>query len=82
VTITEFDPNRRVVYQAEGSAGLIRHEFAVGQAEGATKLTKSFDMVNGKFPFNLFYPIVAKPFILPGALKGDLERIKAKLEGS
>jgi hypothetical protein len=44
-------------------------------------VTKSFDMVRGKFPFTIFFPLVAKPFILPGALAGDLERIKAKLEG-
>ena len=34
-----------------------------------------------RLPFMLFVPIVTT-FIAPGAIKSDLERIKAKAEGS
>jgi hypothetical protein len=45
------------------------------------QLTKGLDIVSAGFPFVLFQPIVTT-FIAPGALKSDLERIKAKVEGS
>lgn len=81
LTITEFAENQRVVYEAEGNAGKLRHWFAVKQAEGGAELTKGLDVVSTKFPFTLFAPIVTT-FIAPGGLRGDLQRIKAKLEGS
>jgi len=38
-------------------------------------------VVKAGFPFVLFLPM-ARAFILPGALSADLQRIKAKVEGS
>jgi uncharacterized protein YndB with AHSA1/START domain len=81
LTVTEYVPNQRVVFEVEGNVGRIRHAFELAPADGGTQVTKSFDMVEGKFPFSFFFPIVAKPFVLPGALEGDLQRIKAKVEG-
>ena len=81
VTITEYVPNQRVSYESQGKAGHIRHSFEVKTADGGVQLTKSFDVIKAGFPFVIFQPIV-KAFILPGAMKSDLERIKAKVEGS
>jgi uncharacterized protein YndB with AHSA1/START domain len=80
VTITEYVPNQKVVYEAAGNAGVIRHTFEVAAADGGTRLAKSFEAAQAKFPFALFLPI-AQAFIVPGGLQGDLDRIKAKLEG-
>ena len=82
VTITEHVPGRRIVFEADGKVGLVRHTFEIAPSDGSVQVTKSFDMVKGKFPFTIMYPLVAKRFYWPGALKGDLERIKAKVEAS
>jgi hypothetical protein len=81
VTITDYVPNQRVVYESQGQAGHIRHTLEVAPAASGVQLTKSFEVVKAGFPFVIFQPIV-KAFILPGALKADLERIKAKVEAS
>lgn len=81
VTITEYVPNQRVVYESQGKAGHIRHSIDIAPSGSGVQVTKSFDVVKAGFPFVIFQPIV-KTFILPGALKSDLERIKAKVEGS
>ena len=81
VAITEYVPNQRVVYESRGKAGLIRHSFELKPADGGVQVTKSFDVVKAGFPFVLFLPM-ARAFILPGALSADLQRIKAKVEGS
>jgi hypothetical protein len=69
------------VYESQGKAGHIRHSFEIAPSGSGVQVTKSFDVLKAGFPFVLFQPIV-KTFILPGALKSDLERIKAKVEGS
>lgn len=79
VTITEYVPNERVVYESEGNAGLMRHWFDISRADGGSELTKGFEAAKPKFPFSLLAPILTA-FVLPGNLRGDLERIKAKLE--
>ena len=81
VTITEYKPNERVVYESQGKAGLLRHSFDVTPAGSGVQLTKGTEVVKPGFPFVIFAPIV-KAFVMPGAIKSDLERIKAKLEGS
>ena len=82
VTIKEYAPNRRIVYESQGKAGLIRHSFDIEPSDGGgVQVTKRFEAVQAKLPFALFLPMVSM-FVLPGALKGDLERIKAKVEGS
>ena len=81
VTITEYVPNQRVVYESQGKAGHIRHSFDIKPADGGVQVTKGFEALKAKPPFSLLLPIVAA-FVLPGALKSDLKRIKTKLEGS
>ena len=79
VTITEFVPNERVVYESEGKAGLIRHSFALAASGDGVEVTKTFDPVKTKMPFTIFAPL-AQLFSVPGSLKGDLERIKGRVE--
>ena len=79
VTITEYAPNERVVYESEGNAGIMRHSFELSSADGGTRVTKSFEPVQSKFPFKLFSPL-AMIFSVPGGLRGDLQRIKERLE--
>jgi uncharacterized protein YndB with AHSA1/START domain len=81
VTITEYVPNERVVYESEGKAGLVRHSFVIAPGDGGVQLTKTFDAVKPKFPLNVLAPIV-NGFIQPGALKSDLARIKQRVEQS
>jgi uncharacterized protein YndB with AHSA1/START domain len=81
ITITEYVPNQRVAYESQGKAGLLRHSFEIAPSGSGVQLTKSADVLKAGFPFVIFQPIV-KAFVMPGALKSDLGRIKAKLEGS
>ena len=80
VTITDYVPNQRVVYESSGSAGDIRHSLSFTPAGSGVQVTKGMEVVQAKFPFSLFAPIVTA-FITPRGLARDLERIKAKLEG-
>jgi uncharacterized protein YndB with AHSA1/START domain len=81
VRITEYVPNQRVVYESEGKGGLMRHAFQVTASGGGVQLAKSFEPLKPKFPFVLLMPIAMRMEV-PKGLAGDLERIKAKLEGS
>ena len=81
VTITEYVADRHIVYESEGNAGTIRHSFDLAPADGGVQVTKGFDVVQAKFPFSIFAPVV-KAFITPGELQGDLERIKKKIEAA
>ena len=81
VTITEYAPNRRVVYESQGKAGTLRHWFEITPSGSGVEVQKGFDIVKAGFPFVIFAPVV-KTFVAPGALKSDLGRIKAKVEGS
>ncbi len=81
VTITEFVPNERVVYESEGNVGVIRHSFELSGSGEGVELMKTFDPVSTKMPFTILSPI-AKLLSVPGTLRGDLKRIKEKLEAS
>lgn len=81
VTITEYVPNQKVVYESQGKAGLLRHSFEIAPSGNGVEVKKGFDVVKAGFPFVLFRPVVTT-FIAPGALRSDLERIRGKLEGS
>jgi uncharacterized protein YndB with AHSA1/START domain len=81
VTVTEYTPPRRVVFESKGKAGHLRHWFDIVPAAEGVEVEKGFDILDARFPFALFKPIVTN-FIAPGALKSDLERIKARVEGT
>jgi len=79
VTITEYTPNRRVVYESQGKAGHLRHWFEITPSGAGVEVEKGLEVVKAGFPFVIFRPFVTT-FISPGALKRDLERIKTKVE--
>jgi len=81
VKITEYVPNQKLAYEADGNAGLIRHTFEIAPSGEGVQVTKTFEALKPKFPLNVLKPVVYG-FIQPGALKSDLARIKAKLETS
>ena len=80
VTITEFVPDSKIVFEADGDTGKFRH-FLVLQEEGeGTRFTKGFETLQSRFPFSLIAPVLG-PLLFPRAIDGDLKRIKANLEG-
>ena len=81
VTITEYVPNQRIVFESQGKAGVLRHTIEIAPSGDGVAVTKGYEIVKAAFPFMLFVPIVTT-FVAPGAIKSDLERIKAKMEGS
>ena len=80
ITITEFSPSRHVVYQSDGKAGLMQHTFDIEPADGGVRVTKTFQPLKAKMPFALFAPLAIR-MVVPNSIQGDLERIKAHLEG-
>ncbi len=81
VTITEYVPSRRVVYESQGKAGQLRHWFEITPSGSGVEVEKGFDVIKAGFPFAILKPIVTT-FLAPGALKADLQRIKEKVESN
>lgn len=81
VTITEFVPNQKIVYESMTKEGQFRHWVELKPADGAVELTKGAQVLKMNFPLNVLFAIIG-PFVLPSGLNRDLKRIKAKLEGS
>jgi uncharacterized membrane protein len=81
VTITEFRSGERITYEVQGKAGHFRHWIQLSPADGGVEVTKGLEVVKANFPYNMLFPVMA-PFVVPSGLSGDLERIKAKVEGS
>lgn len=79
LTITEYTPNTRLVVEANGNAGLIRHSFDLMPSDSGVQVTKGCDIVQPKFPLSVLQPVL-RAFVLPGALSGDLRRIKERVE--
>jgi len=80
VTLTELVPNSKLVYEAEDDTGRFRHHFVLEEDGGSTRLTKGMEPLRFSLLFKILSP-VALTFMVPRGLNGDLQRIKAKLEG-
>lgn len=80
ITITEFAPGERVVYECEGNGGLIRHWVALRQEGDGTTVVKGIEPVKLRFPFNALFPVLNLTGAIGRGLDGDLQRIKARLE--
>ncbi len=80
VTVTEFAPNSKVVYESQDDTGHFRHYFVLLEEGGATRVTKGVEPLKMAPMFRILSPI-ANAFLVPRGLEGDLKRIKAKLEG-
>lgn len=80
VTISEFVPNSKIVYEADDDTGLFRHYCLFQEEDGQTRLTKGVEPLQLRsLLLRLLTPFI--PLMVPRALDGDLQRIKAKLEG-
>ena len=79
VTITEFVPSSRIVFEAAGATGQFRHCLDMQEEGSGTRLTKAIEPLQLKGVFKLFSPLL-NAVVAPRALAGDLKRIKASLE--
>lgn len=80
VRIVEYDPPRRVSYEAVGDAGSVRHFFAVEESGGATTLRKGVEFVKPAMLTKIFMPVVK--MVAPKTMVAELARIKSRIEGS
>jgi hypothetical protein len=75
-------PERRIVYEAIMKDGnSFRHTFDRMPSGEGTHLSKRFEATKLSLSNKLMAPFAAA-FIVPGAVAGDLERIKACVEGN
>ena len=77
-TITEFQPNSRVTFEATGSLGVARHTFALTPEGAGTHVTKSMELIRPSLLARVMGPMIASQ--QHKALAVDLERIKTNLE--
>jgi hypothetical protein len=80
LTVVEVDRPRRFAFEAEGREGRFRHAFDLEPSGPACRLTKTFEVLQARFPFNLGLPFFG--LIGPRRLAGDLRRIKARIEAA
>lgn len=80
VTIAEYSPPTRLVFESRGDAGHMRHWFALREQGGSTMLTKGTESVKPSFLSRLAAPLIARA--VPKGLRKDLDKIKANVEGS
>jgi len=79
ITVTQYEPGSRVVFESEDDSGRWRHQFVVEGAGGETRLTKAVEPVKLSGMTVLMSPLL--PLIVPRTLGADLRRIKSQLEG-
>jgi len=79
-TVTDYNPGSLFGWDSTGALGTVHHWFQLSEEGGSTKLTKGFDLKKGSFVSKLFGFRIKKQ--APHDLSRDLERIKAKVEGS
>jgi len=80
VTVTEFVPGKRIVFETKGKAGAVRHWFDVSDAPEGSAVAKGMEFVSPSLPARLASPGIR--LNLPRALAKDLARIKALVEGT
>ena len=80
VTITDYAPGKLFGFDASGVLGVAHHTFELEPAGSGTKLTKTMQMTKPKLLARLSAPMIAMQ--QPKALREDLRRIKAKLDGA
>ena len=81
MTIIEFLPNERIVFETNGDDGTFRHSFLLREEDGKTHLTKIAEPVMLPFRRRLFRPLLTS-VVFPHILAGQLRRIKEELEVS
>ena len=81
VKVTELEPGHRIGFEVESGNNYLRYYFDIhGQVGSSTSLTKGVEALKTGFPFVLIAPILAITGQFAKGVRGDLERIKAKVE--
>jgi uncharacterized protein YndB with AHSA1/START domain len=80
VTVTEYVVNKRFVTETKGYTGHSRNTFDLEEQGGSTKVTKVLEFIKPAITTRLAAPVLKK--MAPGNLAKDLERIKARIEGT
>lgn len=80
VTVTEYVPGKKFTVEVKGDAGEVRNWFELAEQGGATKLTKGQEFLKPAFSTKIFSPVVKK--VAPKGIMKDLEKIKARIEGT
>jgi uncharacterized protein YndB with AHSA1/START domain len=80
VTVTDYVPGKLFGFDGLGVLGVAHHSFELTPAGSGTKLTKTMQVTKPKFLARLSAPMIALQ--QPKALREDLRRIKAHLEGA
>lgn len=78
VTIAEYVPSERLVFDSAGSSGTFRHTFELRPEGEGTNLAKSVEILSAPMKTKLLTPVLA--FALPKGLTKDLQQIKSRLE--
>ncbi len=79
-TVTEMTPGRAFAWDSVGTLGRAHHAFGLSGDGGSTTVIKSAEIVEPTFLAKLTGWKLSKD--IPAGLRRDLERIKARLEGS
>jgi uncharacterized membrane protein len=79
-TITTMTAPREFAWDSVGALGRIHHSFSLREDAGKTAVTKSVEFVDPKFLAKMMMFKISKDTVK--ALKSDLSKIKASVEGS
>lgn len=80
VTVTEYVLNKRFATETHGDTGHSRNIFDLEEQGEATKVTKVLEFIKPAMTTRLAAPMLKK--MAPSNLAKDLERIKARIEGT
>jgi uncharacterized protein YndB with AHSA1/START domain len=78
VTITAYEPQKRVAFDAEDSNSVFHHEFVFTAADGGTRVERRVTMTKGPFYFPLVLDIFKSTVVKN--YNGAMSNVKAKLE--
>jgi len=79
VKLTELRSPERIAYEAEDDTGHFRHWISIAAArDGGTEITKGVEPVRTNLMLKLMTPLM--PLMVSRGLRGDLQRIKERLE--
>ena len=78
VTVHEYAPSKRFVFDSEDSSGVFRHTFELTPEGEGTRVIKSCEVLSAAMKTKLLTPVLA--VLIPKALSKDLQQIKSRLE--
>ena len=79
VRLTELRSPERITYEAEDDTGHFRHWISISASrDGGAEITKGVEALRTNLMLTLMKPLM--PVIISRGLKGDLQRIRGRLE--